>query len=302
LVHSEDDKLSNKPKVSVIIPCHNDGKYIDYAIRSIVKQTYHDWEIIIVDDGSTDLYTIDKLKNLNYPKTTVLRKNNGGVSSARNYGIRHSKAEYLLLLDADDSFKSTFIEKAVRILDNNEAIGVVSCYERFFREDNFENTVRVHHPKGGGVENFLTENNANGNSLIRYQCWRDVGGYDEKLPSHEDWDFWIKVTSKGWLVYTIPEVLFHYRRAKKSKHNKNVHRKPDFVKRIVENNIDVYRENVVTCLYEKEKEIQQLKEDLKKYKKQVKSSSPYIVGYYVSYPFRKIKKVVIAIKSILSFG
>lgn len=286
-------------KVTVIIPCFNDGKYIDDAIQSIIHQTYKDWELIVVDDGSTDTYTIEKINKLDYPKTKVLRKENGGVSTARNFGIKRSKSEYILLLDADDLFENTFMEKAVDILDSDKKIGVVSCYERFFYEDDFNNTILIWEPKGGGVENFLLESNASSSSLIRYQCWRDVGGFDEKLPSHEDWDFWIRVTSKGWMVYTMPEILFHYRRSKKSKYKQNVHRKPEFVKRIVENNADVYKEHVVTCLYEKEKEIVRLKEEASSKRETIKKSYPYIVGLYITYPFMLLKKAISIIKQKL---
>lgn len=281
----------DNPKVSVIIPCYNDGKYIDGAIKSIVSQTYPNCEIIVVDDGSTDTYTIEKLNNLNYPGTRVLRQENGGVSTARNYGIRQSHAKYILPFDADDIFENTFIEEAVNMLENNDSIGVVTCYERLFPNDNFDKTVNIFKPEGGGVENFLLKSNALSNSLIRYQCWEEVGGYDEKLLSHEDWDFWIKVTSRGWQVYTIPEVLFHYRRAKKSKYRKYVHKKPEFVKRIVENNIEVYKEHVVTCLYEKEKEIRQLIETHRQTRNKLTKSLTYIVGYKITYPLRIIKKI-----------
>ena len=277
------------PQVTVIVPFYNDGMYVHQSIQSIQKQSFLDWQLVVVNDGSNDHNTIKTIKAENYPKTKVLDKKNGGVSSARNFGIKNFPSEYILLLDADDLFDSTFLEKAVKILDSDKTVGVVSCDARFFLEDDFHNTLSFYHPKGGGLENFLLESNCIGCSLIRYQCWEEVGGYDEKLPSHEDWDFWIKVTKNGWMVYTIPEVLFHYRRSHKSKYQKNVHRKPEFVKRIVENNLDVYKEHVAVCLYEKEKEIRRIKEEYKDKIKKIKNSSTYLIGSLITYPYRIIK-------------
>ncbi len=92
------------PKVSVIIPCYNHGKYIDEAVDSILNQTFKDFEIIIVNDGSTDELTNNKLKQYDKPKTFVINKENEGLSVARNTAIKRAVGEYILTLDADDSF------------------------------------------------------------------------------------------------------------------------------------------------------------------------------------------------------
>ncbi len=124
--------IEKQVKVSVIIPCFNDGKYIDEAVDSILAQTYQDFEIIIVNDGSTDEFTNNLLKNYKKPRTSVLCKTNGHLSSARNHGIKNSNAEYILPFDADDIFEPTYLEKAVDILDKNPEIGVVTCDIRLF--------------------------------------------------------------------------------------------------------------------------------------------------------------------------
>jgi len=296
--HTMKGEHSSDPKVTVVIPCYNDGAYIDDAIRSILNQTYQDYRIIVVDDGSDDTATIEKLKSLNYPKTTVLHKKNGGVSSARNYGVKYSNSEYLLFLDADDFFENSYLEKAVNVLDNNSKIGVVSCYERYFCEHDIEKTINIYKPKGGGGENFLVENNALSNSLVRYECWCDAGGYIETLLSHEDWGFWISITKKGWLVYTIPEILANYRVTRKSKYNKYKHKKPELIKKIIEHNKDIYMEYVAECLYEKEKEILHLKEKAKNDQNKIKKSYPYLIGLYITFPFRVIRKIVGVTKKI----
>jgi len=281
----------NKSKVTVVIPCYNDGDYIDDAIQSILNQSYKDYNIIVVDDGSTDQNTINKLNNLNYPNTTVLYKKNGGVSSARNFGAKNSHSEYILFLDADDYFEKTHLAKAVDVLDNNPGIGAVTAYSRFFYERDYEKTINYYKPKGGGVKNFLLENNAGSNSLVRYKSWRDAGGFDEKLLSHEDWDFWIRVTKNGWLIYTIPEVLVNYRLTEKSKYKKFKDRKLELLKRIYENHQDIYKEYVVECLYEKEKQIHRYKEMINEVNNEIKRSPTFIIGSYITFPYRFVKKL-----------
>jgi len=289
----------NNSRVTVIIPCYNDGIYIDEAVNSILSQTYSNYEIIIVDDGSNDQTTVNKLKQYKCSNIKVLFKSNGGVSSARNYGVRHTNSEYILFLDADDIFDSTFLEKAVNILDNRSEIGVVTCYARYFVENDFNKTTDVWRPKGGGVENFLVENNAVGNSLVRHVCWKDAGGYDETLLSSEDRDFWIKITKNGWIIHAIPEILFHYRRAAKSKYWKFKNQRPEIIKHIVSNNVDVYSKYVVECLYEKEKELYYYKRKVDEVQNKLKKSPPYIIGYYITYPNRKIRKLLKVIRSKL---
>ena len=120
------------PKVSVVIPYYNAGRYIDEAVDSILAQTYHDYEIIIVNDGSTDPYSQEKLESYKHPSISVIHQENKKMSAARNTGIQAAKGEYILTLDADDRFSPTFLEKATAILDNSSQLGVVNCHHQTF--------------------------------------------------------------------------------------------------------------------------------------------------------------------------
>lgn len=282
----------NEAKVSVIMPCFNDGKYIGDAIDSILRQTYPRWDLIIVDDGSTDEATVAFLGRIHDPKVQVLRKPNGGVSSARNHGIRQTDAEYILPFDADDIAESNYLEKAVATLESDPAIGVVSCHERFFPGTQFDKTLRVWEPKGGGVENFLLTSNANANSVMRRRCWQEAGGYDERLPSHEDWAFWLKVVSLGWQISVVPEVLLHYRRSEASKFTKNVRNRPQFVKHIVEDNIDVFRQHVAFCLARKEEEILEMKDAHRVRVEKIRKSRECQIGRALLWPWRKFREAI----------
>src|SRR2546423_3987847 len=96
----ESCRMPDRPKVSVIVPCYNLGEYLDEAIQSVLSQTYRDFEILIVDDGSTDPATQTLLADYRRPKTRVMRMEHGGVSAARNPAISNTTGAYLCALDA----------------------------------------------------------------------------------------------------------------------------------------------------------------------------------------------------------
>jgi glycosyltransferase involved in cell wall biosynthesis len=231
------------PLVSVIIPCYNDGIYLNDSVSSAKAQTFTDIEIIIVNDGSTDEATIQKLNSFNDPLITVLHKENGHLSSARNQGIRHAKGEFIVTLDADDQFEKTFIEKGVNVLQQNSSVGAVTCYLKSFGLKKYK-----WKPLGGDIKNFLYRQESCASAMFRKVCWEKAGGYDEQMKSgYEDWEFWIRLTSAGWTVEVLKEYLLHYRVTDKS---------------MLLTQSEPKREAIVSYILEKHKELywQQLKE------------------------------------------
>lgn len=227
-------------RVTVVIPCYNDGRYIDEAVDSILRQTYKDFEIIIVNDGSTDKYTVRLLSDFMRPRTRVINVNYRNPGATRNHGIRETDSEYILTLDADDKFEETFLEKAVGVLDERKNVGVVTCWVKFFG-----NWFGRWKPKGGSVKDFILENNACGSSLFRRVCWEQASGYDESPEQgYEDWDFWIKVTEIGWEVESIPEYLYFYRKTLKSTYLSARKRQPELVRTIINNHREIYEKYV----------------------------------------------------------
>ena len=199
------------PEVSIIVPCYNQAEFLDEALQSLYDQTYVHWECIIVDDGSPDNTAVIALEwEAKDPRFIYLYKDNGGVSSARNFGINHSNGKYIVTLDADDKYEATFLEKALNALINNDKVGIVSSWGRYFTKDKqllvFKSTAK-------SVTDFLFHNGVNmGSSLFRKECWEEAGGYDENPRNgYEDWEFYLRVCSLGWKVHIIEEVLFFYR-------------------------------------------------------------------------------------------
>ncbi|MFV5692449.1 glycosyltransferase family 2 protein [Flavobacterium sp. LT1R49] len=201
------------PKVSIIVPCYNQAQYLDEALQSLYDQTYTKWECIIVNDGSLDnTEAIAQKWEFKDSRFIYLYKENGGVSSARNLGVKEAKAEFILTLDADDKYEATFIEKALTVIQNNDEIGIVSSWGRYFTN---EKQLQVFRSTAQSVADFLFHNGANnGSSLFRKACWEQADGYDENPENgYEDWEFYLRVCALGWKVHIIEEVLFFYRQS-----------------------------------------------------------------------------------------
>lgn len=193
--------------VTVVIPIYNDGLYLIQALNSALNQTYRNIEVIIVNDGSTDPYTLQVLSGISDARVLIIDKQNDHLAAARNTGIKVAKGEYILTLDSDDYFELNFLEKAVNILEANIEVGVVSCYMKSFGLHR-----KRWKPVGGGFENTLVENICCASALFRRECWVQIQGYDEKMKKGlEDWDFWMRITAEGWNVKIINEYLLNYR-------------------------------------------------------------------------------------------
>nr|WP_315134182.1 glycosyltransferase [uncultured Flavobacterium sp.] len=195
-----------KNLVSVVIPCFNDAKYIEKAVLSVLNQSIGDVEVIVVDDGS-DKATKEVLKKIEHQISILITQENKGQSAARNTGIKAASGTYILVLDSDDYFETSFCEKAISILENRE-IKLVTCYTKRFNDSYSDN----HYPQGGYLKDFLMYNQATGSVIFRKMECIAVGGYDETMRfGFEDWEFYIRLLEKGGYAFVIPEFLFHYR-------------------------------------------------------------------------------------------
>ena len=154
--------MTAAPKVSVIVPCYNLGQYLDEAIESVLSQTCHDVEIVIVDDGSTEPATQALLANCQWPRTRVLTMPHSGLAAARNLGISQSTGEFLCALDADDRLDPSYLAKAVRVLDTDPSVTFVSAWLSTFGDENWEWT-----PQGCGLPELLWEDTVLTAAVVR---------------------------------------------------------------------------------------------------------------------------------------
>jgi glycosyltransferase involved in cell wall biosynthesis len=205
--------ITQVASVSVIVPCHNHGIFLDDTIASIRSQTHQPLEILIVDDGSNDEFTLRQLERYHGGIIYVIRSTHNGPAAARNLGVQNAKGEYLLFWDADDLFHSTFTEKAINILKHFPRVGAVSSWALCFGFEDY-----IWYCTGGDLENFKNSTTCPVCSLVRRAAWAHAGGFDESYRiGYEDWDFWIRLTKKDWLVYIIPDILFYYRQKRNSR-------------------------------------------------------------------------------------
>lgn len=194
-------------KVSVIMPCYNDGDYIEQAIASVREQTYENIELIIIDDGSDDAHTREILEQLRESGTTVIHTDHLRPAGARNAGIAIASGKYILPLDSDDTISPTYIAQAVAVMEENEKIGVVYCHADLFGKES-----GPWHLKEYSLENMLVDNVIFVTALFRREDWIKAGGFRTTMEHGlEDYDFWLSILELGREIYQLPETLFHYR-------------------------------------------------------------------------------------------
>ena len=206
------NKAPNNIKVSVVIPCFNHGSFIEEAIASVLESKFLDYEIIIVNDGSTDTFTLKVFKKIeenfkNNSRIRIIHQDNLGLADARNNAIRAAKGEYILPLDADDKIRPNYLSKASEILDNNPDVGVVYVYAKIFGDRDEVWEFPIFNPQKLLLENFVAAC-----SVFRKKVWQDCNGYDPNMVmGYEDWDLWLGAMENGWKFHLIKEVLFDYR-------------------------------------------------------------------------------------------
>lgn len=199
--------------VSIIMPCYNDGLYIEEAINSVQNQTYPNTELIVIDDGSTDSCTINTLTALKERGVTILHTDHLGPAAARNYGIANATGDFILPLDADDKIAPTYLEKAVSVLEQNPDVGAVYCYADLFGEQNGRWEIPEY-----SLQRMLQDNIVFITSVFWRKDWETVRGFCEDLKyGMEDYDFWLSFIELGKTFYQLPETLFFYRIKKKSR-------------------------------------------------------------------------------------
>jgi glycosyltransferase involved in cell wall biosynthesis len=195
------------PKVSVIIPCFNQGAFLDEAVDSVLAQTFVDLEIIVVNDGSTDALTRHKLNTYRRDKTRVVTTDNQGLAAARNNGIAAAAGDYILPLDADDRIAPRYIEEAVAVLEAEPDTGIVYCQARLFGVVEADWLLPPY-----SIDEMLRDNVIFCSALFRRADWELVGGYDTGMVyGWEDYEFWLSLIERGRAVRRLDGRYFCYR-------------------------------------------------------------------------------------------
>lgn len=195
------------PLVSVIIPVYNMEAFLSEAIDSVLASTYPNFEIIIIDDGSTDQSpVIAETYSAKDQRIRFYRQPNRGVSAARNLGLENAKGEFVLPVDADDKISKHYLQAAAEVLIHQPQVKIVTCEYECFGEKQGKGKYRPYHRKLLARKNVI-----NNCSMYRRADALKAGGYCEEIIGREDWELWISVLKNGGEVVHLSEIGFYYR-------------------------------------------------------------------------------------------
>lgn len=199
--------MKKSPLVSVIIPCHNYGKYLPESINSVLNQTYKDIEIVIINDGSTDNSeaVAGKLQKI-HANIRYIHQRNRGIVETRNRCLKEAIGKYLIMLDADDFLDKDYIEKTVKIAEKSNMDIVYTNMKLFGLENRKTNFSEFN------IEELKNRNYIHTSSLIRTELAKKYQ-FDKKLDgkTHEDWDFFLNMCLSGASAQLCKSTFLHYR-------------------------------------------------------------------------------------------
>ncbi|MBD8084305.1 glycosyltransferase family 2 protein [Chryseobacterium caseinilyticum] len=252
-----------QPLISIIVPCYNQAQYLDECLQSVIGQTYQKWECIIVDDGSPD-HTEEIAKSWaeRNSRFRYFKKENGGVSAARNFGIDKAEGEWILPLDGDDRIGNLYLEKAAQNMSSD--VELIYCNAEFFGTEK-----RIWNLPDYSFKEILKHNLIFCSAFYRKSSFLMTGGYDtDMIKGFEDWEFWINLLHPRTKVLKLDYTGFFYRRKEVSR-DTMINNDTENLKKI-ENYIYRKHSEKYTAAYgnffDMEKEIQSAKDEIENLK------------------------------------
>ena len=241
---SREENIKRNKLISVVIPCYNQGQYLQETVESVVAQTYQNIEIIIVNDGSTDESAgiAQKLSEY-YPDKNIrlVNQENKGLSEARNRGIQEASGDYLFLLDADDKIDidKKILRHCMNAMVEQHADIVYGDYQYFGEKSTIQKT-------RAKVELYFIQyiNITGATALYKREVWEKTGGYKHNMDGgYEDWELWVNATKKGFKFHHIPQIVFSYRVKKESMYTDAVTKHDYLCSKVVMNHPELYTES-----------------------------------------------------------
>jgi glycosyltransferase involved in cell wall biosynthesis len=217
--NTSEQVINEMPRVSVIVPAYNAARFLPFSIESVIRQTYGQWELIVVDDGSTDetRELVGSYSQSLGEKLKYVYQSNRGLPAARNTGIRNATGDLIALLDADDIWLPNRLDRSVAVMDGNPEVGLV--HGRFEKVD--VQGIPIPHLRptfplkilSGNISDHIYTRGVNlGCPTITFRkaCVDQVGWFDETMRATEDRDLWFRI-ARSYRVAFIDEVIAHYR-------------------------------------------------------------------------------------------
>lgn len=282
--------------VSIIMPCYNQGEFVAEAMDSVLAQTYPCWELIIMNDGSSDyseriiLDYVQKDKRIKY-----FSQENAGVVVARNQAIKHAQGKYLLPLDADDKISGDYLERGVTYLEGHPECTLFYCHADYFG--------RINEPFGVEYKDYpslLLGNSIFCSAMFRKEHFDLVGGYSTDLKEGcEDWEFFIRLLYHRDHVFQDEKTCFYYRQQEcmNSRNDVANQRIEKIRTNIYKKHITIYNEffgDFFSVLSERNQFRNQLEWEVDVYRQQYQKavhSEAYRLGYGLLHPLDVLKKL-----------
>ena len=196
------------PLISIVVLCHNYGRYLPEAVESALAQDHPQLEVLVLDDGSTD----DSLEVARRyaDQARVLTQANQGLARTCNRGAREANGELFAFLSADDRFEPSYASELAAALEREPEAAFAYCAASLFGAESGMMPARPF----SAYSLIRGRNYINGSALTRRQAYLDVGGYPEDLPegAFDDWDFWLTMVERGYRGTYVPKPLLHWRR------------------------------------------------------------------------------------------
>lgn len=203
--------MKQNPKISIVIPVFNGEKTIEETIQSITNQTFDDFEIIVINDGSTDS-TLDIISSLNEPRLNIFSYTNAGLSAARNRGIAKAKGEYISFIDADDMWTDNKLEEQLKALQKNSQASVAYSWTNWIDENGNFLRPGGHINANGDVFLQLLKRDfieSGSNVIVKTKALATVGNFDDSINAVADWDMWLRLAeSYQFVCVPIPQILY----------------------------------------------------------------------------------------------
>ena len=271
------------PVLSVIMPCYNQAQYIEEAIESVINQSYRNWELIIIDDGSTDnSFEIAEKYASGDQRIKCLSQPNGGPSKARNNGVKKSVGKYLMFFDSDDKLAPQYFDKGIDYMSSHPNCAVFYSRLKRFGKKNDELTIRF-----TSYQDHLCSSSLFPTCIIHRTDFERIGGFDEDMKGYEDWEMFIRLLYHNDNVYQYPEIMFFYRwnMDEGSVNLQAIRRSKEIMEYIYDKNRAIYDEYFGNPIHS----IQQanyLQQEMDK----LLASRKYRIGSLMANPWRMIKK------------
>ena len=274
-------------KVSVIVPCYNQGEFLKECLESVLASTYKDWECIIVNDGSTD--DTKKVADIFVNRDSrfeYIYQDNQGVSAARNNGILGSHGDLILPLDGDDKISPYYMEKAVSVFENDPDTNLVYCLcEKFGRKNGLYKLPEYDY------NSLIWGNQIFCSAFYKRVDYNKTSGYNVNMKAGlEDWDFWLSLLNSNAKVHCINEVLFYYRSKVDSRGHGSVKHMDDLLIQVYKNHKELYEPYAERIIINHNNLLRL--SGVEKENESIKSSPAYKLGVLLTSPIRLLKGII----------